>query len=333
MKKRLDPQQELFQVIRNGDIERFCALLHRETFLRKGPAIDVNQKWSHDSPIHEAVKASHKGKLIMVDLLLKHGAQIDPRDTEGMTPLHWASFSGDLELIQILADYQGDLAAVDHLGRSTLFWAFMGGKPEAFDWLLERGLSPILLTIDHQRILHYLRSELQIGMAVKSLDLGVEINTTNDNGNTPLLQAIRIPGSDGVTVVNFLLINGADVTARDSWGRTAIMIIITEYPDNIEQRMPIIQALLEHGVDVNSQDQFGQTALHYAVGNCLPNLVQLLLENGADPQITDRKRCTPYQTLVPARYSESTAQTIILMHNVTLAAGVEKLRAESPTTG
>ena len=54
-----------------------------------------------------------------------------------------------------------------------------------------------------------------------------------------------------------------------------------------EQRMALAQALLDGGVDVNASPSGGNTALHLAVQSSDAVLVELLLDNGADSNLTD----------------------------------------------
>ncbi|KAI5841352.1 ankyrin repeat-containing domain protein [Morchella snyderi] len=49
--------------------------------------------------------------------------------------------------------------------------------------------------------------------------------------------------------------------------------------------LPIVKLLLQYGADISARDDDGGTALHYAAGSGHPTVVQLLLENGADKEI------------------------------------------------
>lgn len=54
-----------------------------------------------------------------------------------------------------------------------------------------------------------------------------------------------------------------------------------------------VEFLLEHGANVDAQDIFGTTATHYAVGNNNFEIVNLLVKNGANLRLQDKKGHTP----------------------------------------
>merc|ERR1712224_1126689 len=69
-------------------------------------------------------------------------------DISKMTPLHYASFEGNIDFINYLADSGCDILAKDELGQTALHWAVQGGKHEACALLLqcERGAQALCLS-------------------------------------------------------------------------------------------------------------------------------------------------------------------------------------------
>ncbi|CAG8980198.1 hypothetical protein HYALB_00012391 [Hymenoscyphus albidus] len=83
-----------------------------------------------------------------------------------------------------------------------------------------------------------------------------------------------------LTVVQILLANGADLEAKDTYGRTALHIASrTGY-------QTIVQLLLENGADLEAKNTSAGTVLHEASRAGHLTIVQLLLENGADVHAT-----------------------------------------------
>lgn len=73
---------------------------------------------------------------------------LEARDVSGMTPLHYAAFEGNMEIINLLCDSGADVLAKDQLQQTPLHWAVQGGKHEACALLLkwERGTQALCLS-------------------------------------------------------------------------------------------------------------------------------------------------------------------------------------------
>lgn len=108
---------------------------------------------------------------------------------------------------------------------------------------------------------------------------GAVVDSRDMKKRTPLILA----ASNGHTaVVELLFSAGADINARDSSGQTAL-IFASRRSFNETAAF-----LLENGADVNVQSKKrGMTALMLAAGWGNVELVQRLLEHGADASLTD----------------------------------------------
>jgi ankyrin repeat protein len=165
------------------------------------------------------------------------------------------------------------------------------------------------------------------------LDLGVDPNTSDERGFTPLIlasyrgraatvRALINKGADinaecdclgllegGWTplsiataknhseVVKILLARNPDVTKRNHEGRSAL--IAGAYYD---ADTGTLRALLDSGADVNARDDNGATALMYQAGHRPPNVdnIYMLLAKSADVNATDNDGWT---ALMRAAYS------------------------------
>ncbi len=58
------------------------------------------------------------------------------------------------------------------------------------------------------------------------LESGVDLNETNNNGETPLLIKASRLGMDGIEIINLLISQGADVNKRDKNGQTALTVLM-----------------------------------------------------------------------------------------------------------
>jgi ankyrin repeat protein len=68
------------------------------TILQHGA--EVNRIGDYENPLHEAAWRN----LDTVKLLLEHGADIERRDLEGNTALHWAAAQGKSDVVRFLVE-------------------------------------------------------------------------------------------------------------------------------------------------------------------------------------------------------------------------------------
>mgnify|MGYP001356577433 CR=1 FL=1 len=111
------------------------------------------------------------------------------------------------------------------------------------------------------------------------IEYGADVNAARADGYTPLIQAAHF-GTD-VRVIDFLLRNGADITARDTLdysGDDAMLSAATSPNKNPE----ILNSLLGNGASIETRDLFGNTPLLLSACNGYFEKAQWLVENGAD---------------------------------------------------
>ena len=97
--------------------------------------------------------------------------------------------------------------------------------------------------------------------------------------------------------------NGANINeTEDEFNLNFLQkCIIDEYSleeKENEEFAKVVQVLLDHGIDVNHQDVDGCTALHFAICEEQYELAKLLLKNGANPAIVDKRNETAFNDLI-----------------------------------
>jgi ankyrin repeat protein len=131
---------------------------------------------------------------------------------------------------------------------------------------------------------------------------GFDLNTRDENGNHALLLAIR---EESWRVANFLLDQPlVQVEARNPAGESPLMLAA------LKGQLPMVKRLIERKAEVNKP---GWAPLHYAATNAEPvsvDLVRLLLEHHAYIDAESPNKTTPL--MMAARYGTPEVVKLLL---------------------
>jgi len=154
-------------------------------------------------------------------------------------------------------------------------------------FLCERGADVKLKDKYGSNVLHYACAygDEDIDVIKYLLGKGLDVNDTNNYGQTPLFYSVHIlPERE---TMKLLIEKGADVNIRDSNGKSPLMTLCSdeqalhneEYDDDFVQGAKI---LIENGANVNAEDMSGTTPLIYASQNVYKFLIKFLIDSGAE---------------------------------------------------
>ena len=111
-------------------------------------------------------------------------------------------------------------------------------------------------------------------MVARLVAAGADVSTVNDFGSSPMMEAAA---NGNAAIVRLLLEGGADPESPNPENQTALMAAART--GNVEAA----GLLLEAGADVNAvEDWGGQSALMWAAAQMQPEMVQLLIDHGAE---------------------------------------------------
>jgi len=167
-----------------------------------------------------------------------------------------------------------NLDTVDELGFSPLMAAAAYNAQECLDCLLEYDPDLDLQNPSGKTALMLACQSGHEEIAIRLMDEGAGIE--GGDGSTPLHWAVD---SNSVSIVKRLIEYDCDVNALDAnsqWTPIFRLASVTGAPD-------VAQALIDAGADLSITDDEGKTPLMQATINNNAKLVQVLLENGADP--------------------------------------------------
>ncbi|HEX7044131.1 MAG TPA: ankyrin repeat domain-containing protein [Burkholderiales bacterium] len=170
-------------------------------------------------------------------------------------------------------------------GQTALMLAAAEGRHGLLRALLARGARVDAANSRGGTALMYAATAGDAGAVALLIEHGASLNARAANGWTALtLAAAR--GFDGI--VRLLLEHGADPNIPDIYGWTALMRAADA------NRAASVRALLgTHRTDVDARDENGHSALHHAAAQGYEDIVQLLIDAGADPAARDRDGRTP----------------------------------------
>ncbi|MCE3255607.1 MAG: hypothetical protein K0R25_1101 [Rickettsiaceae bacterium] len=163
------------------------------------------------------------------------------KNKEGLTPLHLAVLSGNLEFIKTLDEFGADLNALDNSGNNLLHYAAYHNRPEIVSYLADRGFD--INATNKEDV-----TPLQLGIkyctleTVKELEAsGADLNVVDEAGNTLLHDAAYYNRPE---IVTYFLSRGLDINAKSNapYHNTVI-----DYAANNEGNLNIIILLREAG--------------------------------------------------------------------------------------
>ncbi len=228
-----------------------------------------------------------------VAALLEHGADVNAKERRGQTAVMWAAAEGYAPVVQLLLDAGADFRApLKDSGFTPLFFAVRNGHSAVVKTLLaagadvgeamdpektggdrpSKGMSPLLLAVENG---HF-------ELAVDLLEAGADPNDQR-SGFTALhtITWVRKPnlGED----------EDGDPAPRGSGEMTSLQFV-----RELVKRGADVNARLERGRSGRGRLSYqGATPFLLASVTADIDLLKLLVELGADPQLGNKDDCTP----------------------------------------
>ena len=231
----------------------------------------------------DIVEAARAAQWETVRVLVEQGADVN-QAAGGMTPLHWASYWGNLETVDLLLGAGADAAVADDLGVTPLWTTAERGDAATAEKLLDAGADPDAALLSGETSVMTAARAGKTELVTLLLARGANPNARATRGQTALMWAAA---QHHLQVVDVLLAHGADVHARsDTWSqRFQGGSGSDQHPDLlvwIEQGgftpllfaaragdLAVAERLVAGGADVDDQTAWGISAMIMAIHSVL----------------------------------------------------------------
>jgi uncharacterized protein len=271
-------------------------------------------------------------------LLRQSKVDVNATEPDGTTALHWASYRDDGESADLLIRAGASVNAANDLGATPLWTASVNGSAAMVRRLLAAGADANAKLLLGETALMAAARSGNPDVVQQLIARGANVNARAARGQTALMWAVAQRHPE---VVKVLLASGADVHARsDTWSQ---MMAVSPHGHPDYNRLiphggntPLMFAaragdlasaklLLAAGANVNDEDAWGVSVLVLAAYSGFRDVVQLLLDKGADPNSSKAGFTALHEAIM--RRDEALVRTL-------LAGGANPhlpLRAWTPT--
>ena len=250
-----------------------------------------------DTPLIEAAK---NGRPAEVRALVRQHVDVNARETDGTTALHWAVRADDLESATLLIHAGARIDAVNRYGVAPLSLAAVNGNAAIVSLLLNSGADPDTASPEGETALMTAARTGTPAPVIALLNAGADVNAREHwLSETALMWAAA---ENHAEVARILLDYGAEIDARSLQQEFApfrfnlATMVNTVLPRGgltalmIAARQGAVQAgrvLISRHADLNMTDSDGASALVMAILNGHYAAAALLVDSGADPNIGD----------------------------------------------
>uniref|UniRef100_A0A5S6QKX3 Poly [ADP-ribose] polymerase n=1 Tax=Trichuris muris TaxID=70415 RepID=A0A5S6QKX3_TRIMR len=294
-------KDELLEAARSGNEELLMSLL---TPLNVNIHADDGRK---STPLH---LAAGYNRTQIVKLLLQYFADVHVQDKGGLVPLHNACSYGHLEVTELLIKYGANVNALDLWQFSPLHEAASKGRIDVCSCLLAHGADPTVKNSNGKTAIDLassaeLRELLQteyeghclldachrgdLSKFKRHLSMSTVKFRNPYTGENALHILCNASPVPDMFMVKAVVAAGVNVNERNKNLLSPLHIAADR------GCIELINLLIENGANVNLLDGLGQTSLHRCTKLNLPEACKLLLDKGVDASIVNLHGLTACQ--------------------------------------
>lgn len=249
-----------------------------ELLLKHGADPNVSVDTYGLTALYHITRGTDTDYMEIAQTLANYGADVNIRDNNFKTPIFY-TFHEDYT--NFLIRNGANINAQGKYKKGVLH--FKTHSQDVLEALIISGANTNIKDRSRKTPLHYQSHPNIVKLLINN---GANVNAKDDLGRTPLfsLQNIQKP--------QLLIANGADVTVVDNYGNTPLHFATDEF---------IAKLLIENGADVNIKDNEGNTPIF---GKKSVDTVRLLIKSGADINVKNLEGKTPLDIAIEKKYQD-----------------------------
>ncbi len=243
--------------------------------------------------------------------MIRAGADVNEVQPDGTSPIHWAVYRADYEILEALIAKKAKANVTNELGSTPLAEAIKLDDSRIVKMLLDAGSGPEGANEDGQTALMLAIKDGDLSIVQMLVNAGANVNAVEKVQNqTPLMWAAVAP-RNAAEIVKLLISKGAKVNVRAKF---------TDWPSQITSEprsqyhsygglSPLlfaarsgcyacVEALVGAGADVNMPSPEGVTPLLMALDYNQNGVAKFLMEHGANSKLWDVYGRTALYTVI-----------------------------------
>ena len=174
------------------------------------------------------------------------------------------------------------------MGMTALHYASIFGHADVASWLIDHGATANRTNYDGQQPIHLAFLGAKEDVATLLIEKGAALNAADSKGNTPLHYA-----AESIHQPNMIasLIDKVAYPSIVNNTKSTPLHVAVQYA-NVEAALVMVEKAPS---TLSQPNQLGQTPLHLALNAQNPDMVKLLLDHGANPNLEDFNGTTSYE--------------------------------------